>query len=115
MQTFPIFPKFLPTFSAFQFGFSAQNRWEGFNGELRRRGELCSITGALSGQGGKVPGRRIRNVRSRSDLRVPIRWVDLGRLISIGRIRGELVDFKSASSVVDRTVMIAYRFGLGYI
>ena len=52
MQTFPIFPKFLPTFSAFQFGFSAQNRWEGFNGELRRRGELCSITGALSGQGG---------------------------------------------------------------
>jgi len=44
-------------------------------------------------------------------VRVPIRWVDLGRLISIKRIRGELGYFKSASSVVDRTVMNAYRFG----
>jgi hypothetical protein len=48
-------------------------------------------------------------------VRVPIRWVNLGRLISIGRIWGELGYFKSASSVVDRTDMIAYRFGLGYI
>jgi hypothetical protein len=78
-------------------------------------GSCAPSPGHCRVRGGKVPGRRIRNVRSRSDLRVPIRWVDLGRLISIGRIRGELVDFKSASSVVDRTVMIAYRFGLGYI
>jgi hypothetical protein len=44
-------------------------------------------------------------------VRVPIRWVNLGRLISIGRIWGELGYFKSASSVVDRTDMFAYRFG----